>query len=171
MEPIFSKPYLPRYTARPFPAYRYLPFQKDPARPHPRNEPGGHSFLQDEEYLANFLPGDWQACELYLYGIDLFNYGYWWEAHEALETVWHAAGQKSTLCGTFIQGLIQLAGAQLKRFIAEPRGAQSLTRAGCEKIALVDGIYLGIEVEAIIAEVIACLNEDKGVFPRIELHF
>ena len=71
---------------------------------------------------GQLFPGDWQSCELYLYGIDLFNYGYWWEAHEALETVWHAAGQKSTLCGTFIQGLIQLAGAQLKRFIAEPGG-------------------------------------------------
>jgi len=171
MEPIFTKPDLPRYTGRPFPAYRYLPFRKDPTRPHPRNDPGGHSFDQEDEYLAHFLPEDWQGCELYLYAIDLFNYGYWWEAHEALETLWHAAGQKSTLCGRFIQGLIQLAGAQLKRYMAELGGAQSLTRAGSEKIALVEGIYLGIPVATLLAEVNACLEEDKGVFPRIELHF
>lgn len=28
MEPIFTKPDLPRYTGRPFPAYRYLPYRR-----------------------------------------------------------------------------------------------------------------------------------------------
>ena len=105
-------------------------------------DPNGHSYNDDEDYLPSFTSADWPTCEPYLYGIDLFNHGYWWEAHEALETVWLAAGQKSTLCGTFLQGLIQLAGAQLKRFIDEPRGAQSLTRSAVKKLSLIDGIFL-----------------------------
>lgn len=171
MEPIFTKPDLPRYTGRPFPAYRYLPTRSGATLPHPRNDPAGHSYHAEEEYLPAFTPDDWRHCELYLYGIDLFNHGYWWEAHEALEGVWLAAGQRETLCGRFVQGLIQLAGAQLKRFMAEPRGAQSLTVAGIEKISEVEGVYLGIEVGALMAEVERCLREDRGEFPRIELFF
>ena len=171
MEPTFSKPDLPRYTQRPFPPYRYLPFQAGSAHPHPRNDPRGHSYHADEEYLPHFAADDWVTCEPYLYGIDLFNHGYWWESHEALEAVWLAAGQKATLCGRFVQGLIQLAGAQLKRFIAEPRGARSLNRAGCEKIAEATGIYLGIEVASLITEAQRCLDEGRGEYPSIELHF
>jgi hypothetical protein len=171
MEPIFNKPDLPRYTQRPFPPYRYLPFQDNNSHPHPRTDPAGHSYNEEEDYLPHFTPDEWRTCEPYLYGIDLFNHGYWWEAHEALETVWLAAGQKSTQCGKFVQGLIQLAGAQLKRFIDEPGGAQSLTRSGVEKLALVEGIYLGIEVAAFIDEAGRCLREDRGEFPRIELRF
>lgn len=171
MEPPFTRTDLPRYTQRPFPPYRYLPFQGRSTHPHPRNDPAGHSYNQEEGFLANFTPADWRTCEPYLYGIDLFNHGYWWEAHEALESVWLAAGHKATLCGRFVQGLIQLAGAQLKRFIGEPRGAQSLTTAGCEKLSQAEGIYLGIAVATLVAAAQRCLQEDRGEFPRIELHF
>jgi hypothetical protein len=85
--------------------------------------------------------------------------------------VWLAAGQRSTLCGRFVQGLIQLAGAQLKRFINEPRGAQSLTRAGCERLSEFEGVYLGITIEDLVDEAERCLREDRGEYPRIELHF
>jgi hypothetical protein len=162
---------VPRYTQRPFPPYRYLPFRNDPRHPHPRNHPAGHSYAQEEDYLPHFGPDDWATCEPYLFGIDLFNHGYWWEAHDALEAVWLAAGQKSTVCGLFIQGLIQLAGAQLKRFMDEPRGASSLTGSGSAKLALVEGIYLGIVAEQLIADARRCLREDRGEYPRIILNF
>jgi predicted metal-dependent hydrolase len=169
--PIAIKPAPPRYTQRPLPLYRYLPFQGSATLPHPRNDPAGHSFDADEDYLPHFMPEDWTDCEPYLYGIDLFNHGYWWEAHEAFEVVWLAAGQRETLCGIFVQGLIQLAVAQLKRVSGSPSGAQSLTAAGCEKLAVTEEIYLGIEVAALIAEAQRCLREDRGEFPRITLHF
>jgi hypothetical protein len=70
-----------------------------------------------------------------------------------------------------VQGLIQLAAAQLKRFMAEPRGAESLTAAGMEKIAEVEGLFLGIDVAELMAEAERCLREDRGEFPRIELCF
>ncbi len=171
MEPTFSKPDLPRYTKRPFPTCRYLPSQAGDRHPHPRKDPGEDSCAWETLPLKRFTPDDWRICEPYLYGIDLFNHGYWWEAHEIFETVWLAAGQRSTVCGQFVQGLIQLAAAQLKRLIEEPRGAQSLTQAGIEKLSQVEGIYLGIEVAPLIVDVQRCLHEDRGEFPRIELHF
>jgi predicted metal-dependent hydrolase len=170
VEQIDKKPEMPRYSNRPFPAYRYLLSHGSPPLPHPRTDPAGHSYHEEEDYVPAFVHDDWHSCEAYLYGIDLFNYGYWWEAHEALEDVWIAAGQKSTKCGVFLQGLIQLAGAQLKRFVNEPRGAQSLTRSGIEKLSCVEGVYLGIEIKSLIHEAERCLREDRGEFPRIELH-
>lgn len=166
MEPTFTKPELARYTQSPFPAYRYLPFQAD--IPHPRNDPAGHSYGQEEEYVSDFIAEDWRTCEPYLYGIDLFNNGYWWEAHEAWEALWLVAGRES-LAGQFLQGLIQLAGAQLKRFTGVERGAQMLTETGIAKILLAKGVYLGIEIEAFVAELQRCLEENRGEYPRIEL--
>jgi len=71
------------------------------------------------------LPGDWRACELYLEGIDLFNRAFLWEAHEAWEAVWHAAGQESTV-GRYLQGLIQVAAALLKRQLEMETGVRNL---------------------------------------------
>lgn len=161
----------PRYTQRPLPPYRYLPFRGDAGLPHPRNDPAGHSYHAEEDYLPNFTPDDWPGCETYLFGIDLFNHGYFWEAHETWETVWLAAGGRETGCGVFVQGLIQLAAAQLKRFIGEPRGALSLTAGACEKLATAEGLYLGIEVASLMTGAQRCLREDLGEFPKIFLHF
>lgn len=161
----------PRYSARSFPPYRFIPFRDDPQRPHPRNDPAGHSYDQPEEHLPPFHADAWRGCEPYLYGVDLFNYGYWWEAHEAFETVWMVAGLKETLQGRFLQGLIQIAAAQLKRSMGERRGASILTDAGCEKLSEVDGVYLGIDVALLVDEARSCLTEDVGEFPRIVLRF
>ena len=167
MEQIFTDPRPPRYTREPFPAYRYLPFRSD--NPHPRRDPAGHSYGKKEEYLPDFKEEDWQDCHPYLYGVDLFNYGYWWEAHEAWEAVWLAAGQ-DTPVGHFIQGLIQLAAAQLKRFCDEARGARLLTESGIAKLSIARGTCLGIEVAALIAEAERCLLENQGEYPRIRLN-
>ena len=161
----------PRYTRRPLPPYRYLPFQGVKGLPHPRNDPAGHSYNADEEYLSAFAPDDWTRCKPYLYGIDLFNHGYFWEAHEAWETVWLAAGGRETSCGLFVQGLIQLAAAQLKRVIGSQGAAESLTAAACAKLAVVEGVFLGIEVATLVNTARCCLEEDDLQFPRITLQF
>lgn len=167
MEPIYCQP-VARYTDRPFPAYRYLPFR--PGLPHPRLDPGGHSYAEEEEHLPGFAAVDWRDCQPYLYGIDLFNHGYWWEAHEALETVWQAAGTQ-TQAGQFVQGLIQVAAAQLKRFMGEERGARLLTESGSANLSVASGIYLGIRVDVLLSELERCLQEDRGEYPRILLEF
>ncbi len=166
MEPLFKHPAPPRYTGIPFPAYRYLPFVGN--QPHPRRDPGGHSYGKEEDFLPAFAAEDWRSCQPYLYGVDLFNTGYWWEAHEAWETVWLAAGPE-TPAGQFIQGLIQIAAAQLKRFTGESRGAQLLTEAGLVKLQVTEPRYLGIEVKPFAKEVQRCLDEDSGEFPQLQL--
>jgi predicted metal-dependent hydrolase len=50
---------------------------------------------------------------MYLLGIDLFNRGYYWEAHEVWESLWHAAGRHGAIAA-FLKGLIQLAVAGVK---------------------------------------------------------
>lgn len=168
MEPLSTEPELPRYTDTPFPAYCYLPFVA--GIPHPRRDPAGHSYGCEDDYLPDFASEDWRSCQPYLYGIDLFNNGYWWEAHEALEAVWLAAGQ-DTLIGNFIQGLIQLAAAQLKRIVRQERGARLLTESGVAKLSQASGIFLGIEIAQLVATVERCLQEDRGEFPHIRLVF
>jgi predicted metal-dependent hydrolase len=156
----------PRYTTSPFPRYRYLPFVA--GIPHPRRDPDGHSYGQEDEYLPHFDASAWQTCEPYLYGVDLFNSGYWWEAHEAWETVWLAAGPE-TPTGQFVQGLIQIAAAQLKRVTKERRGAVQLTASGIGKLSGGGEQFLGIDVAELRGAAQRCLEEDAGEFPQILL--
>ncbi|MER8440411.1 DUF309 domain-containing protein [Mesorhizobium sp. M1312] len=51
--------------------------------------------------------------DVFRWGIDLFNHGYYWEAHEAWEPLWHAA-QQSAQHRQFFKGLILLAAAGVK---------------------------------------------------------
>ena len=143
-----AKHNVPRYSDRPFPAYRFVPGKT----PHPTRDPHGHSYGVTEVQLGSFDPDDWPACSRYLYGIDLFNYDYWWEAHEAWEAVWRAAGRQSTT-GLFIQGLIQIAVARLKLHQGFRAPAQRLAGEGLAKIPRLDGAYLGINVAEFRLEV------------------
>ena len=130
----------PRYTDRTFPSYRFIPGKA----PHPTRDPKGHSYNKAVEPLEPFEVDQWQCCDEYLYGIDLFNHGYWWEAHEALEAVWVAAGRR-TETGLFIQGLIQIAVAHLKRLQGFNDVSIRMATGGLEKMKPIKGIYLGID--------------------------
>lgn len=67
----------PRFLPdRPFPPYAYVPGDA----PHPTRDPGGHSYGAEFEIPEPPDPEDWRACRDYLYGIDLFNHGFYWEA-------------------------------------------------------------------------------------------
>ena len=155
---------LQRYTSRPFPSYRYIPFQGD--MPHPRNDPDGHSYGREDDYLPEFSARQWMDCQPYLYGVDLFNRGYWWEAHEAWENVWLAAG-RGTRTGMFIQGLIQIAAAQLKRVMHEDQGAKLLTASGIEKLNICKGQFLGIDIARLTAQAEAALQQDVNLFAPV----
>ena len=47
------------------------------------------------------------------WAVQLFNAGYYWESHEAWESLWHAAGRTGALAD-FLKGLIKLAAAGVK---------------------------------------------------------
>ena len=63
--------------------------------------------------------------EDYLYGIDLYNWTYWWEAHEIFEGFWHAYG-RDTPAGNFFQALIHRAAAHLKRELGNEQATRNL---------------------------------------------
>ena len=153
-----------RYTEIPFPSYRFVPGKA----PHPTRDPDGHSYNKPPEQLESFKSEDWQSCEEYLYGIDLFNHEYWWEAHEALEAVWVAAGRR-TETGLFIQGLIQIAVAYLKWFQGFYDTAKQMAAAGLEKMKPIKGTYMGIEVEVFRADVQVYFSGKKETTTIINL--
>ena len=81
-------------------------------------DPGGHSYGTLE---ASHDP------EGLLWGIDLFDQGYPWEAHEAWEPLWFAAERGSALRSLY-KGLILLAAAGVK--VREGKAAPALRHAG-----------------------------------------
>jgi len=154
IEPHPPNPTWPRYSTRPFPSYRFLPGEN----PHPRRDPLGHSYGQPEPKLLASSPEEWQRSEDYLYGIDLYNFAYWWECHEVFEGLWHAVGHNSEQ-GNFFQALIQLAAANLKYFLGNPAAAHNLFRSGIIRLRNVPPMYMGIDVprltEALQAQLIS----------------
>ncbi len=86
-----------------------------------RASPGGHSAGQTREPAPPIGPGGWAASGAYLRGIALFNAGYYWEAHEVWEGLWHAHGRKGPTADV-IKGLIKLAAAGVKVREGQPHG-------------------------------------------------
>jgi hypothetical protein len=74
-----------------------------------------------EEPPGPLDPTRWQENRAYLRGIDLFNCGYYWEAHETWEGLWHRAGRQGPMA-EFLKGLIKLAAAGVKVRQGQPRG-------------------------------------------------
>jgi hypothetical protein len=111
----------PRFLPdEPLPPYTYVPGKT----PHPVSDPAGHSFGVAPERPPTPDPERWWECRAYLRGIDLFNHGFYWEAHEAWEGLWHACGRKGTTAD-FLKGLIHLAAAGVKVRQGVPKGVVS----------------------------------------------
>jgi predicted metal-dependent hydrolase len=136
---------------RAFPPYAFLPGRD----PHPTRDPRGHSYGRAEP-AAGYLPSErWRENEDYLFGIDLYNHGYLWEAHEVWERLWHAS-KGDPLQADLYQGLIQCAAAALKVPMGQPRGLASLTRLAVEKLERVaraaGGDYMGLDLFELVQE-------------------
>ena len=72
-------------------------------------------------------PAEWAKSIDYLYGCDLYNHAYWWEAHEAWEGLWQLT-DKTGIQGRFFQGLIQASACHLKRLVGHANGVERLGR-------------------------------------------
>lgn len=153
----------PRYSTRAFPAYRHVPGKT----PHPTRSPDGHSFARE---LPPFSVDEqsWPSSESYLYAIDLFNHGYYWEAHEVLEALWHGAG-RDTPVGTFAQAVIQAAAALLKLAMGELAPATRLTNAAAAKLRAGPPIVLGVATRELAAELETHVGGRRNGPPVIEL--
>jgi predicted metal-dependent hydrolase len=91
------------------PSYNYIP---GGPWPHPTSDPRGHAFGQVHR-PAPIPPSSWWESPDYLRGVELFNAGFYWEAHEAWEGLWHAHGRTGATAD-LLKGLIKLAAAGLK---------------------------------------------------------
>jgi uncharacterized protein len=99
----------PRYTTRPLPSYSYVPGRF----PHPQSDPAGHSFGRHDPAAAPLDEATWPTNKTWLWATDLFNHGFYWEAHEVWEGLWHAAGRRGRTAD-LLKGLIKLAAAGVK---------------------------------------------------------
>lgn len=156
-----------RYSQRAFPAYRYLPGRA----PHPTRDPAGHSYNGPDYEVESFSPDDWQSCYVYLYAIDLLNQHYWWEAHEALEALWFASGQRKTATGLFIQGLLQIGVGAMKHHLGQKAAADRLWQAAVEKINVGQRYFLGLDVQELRQVVQELINGEREELPELVLHF
>src|SRR5262249_14550794 len=104
-----------------WPSYAFVPGR---GLPHPVRDPLGHLFDTINK-VEKMNPDQWHECRAYLQGVDLFNYGFYWEAHEAWESIWRAYDRSETLA-LFLQGLIKLAAAGVKVREGIPRGTAGL---------------------------------------------
>lgn len=154
----------PRYSARAFPAYCFVPGQT----PHPRRHPQGHSFGLAEPRPLRFNQDEWSASEDYLYAVDLYNFAYWWESHEVFEGLWHAFGRK-TQEGIFFQALIQFAAANLKYVLGKEAATANLSQRGLERLQKVPPHYMGIDLAAFADSVRRWLDTHRYPYVPIQL--
>jgi predicted metal-dependent hydrolase len=90
--------------------------------------------------------------EAWLYGIDLFNTRYFWEAHEAWEKVWQAAPDGSR-GREVVKGLIQIAAGLLKLHLGNEAAARRLAARGAKRIeaaAVHHGVFRGLSLGAVV---------------------
>jgi hypothetical protein len=106
------------------PPYAYLPGKN----PHPVRDPTGHSYHVEPIPFASDAS---LSSDAFLWGLDLFNHGYW-EAHEAWEGLWQVADRDGPLRMLF-KGLILLSAAGVK--ILERKNAAA-ARHGMRAAAL-----------------------------------
>lgn len=109
------------------------------------------------------MPGDsWDGEENslpsnpgFLWAVDLYNHGYYWEAHEAWEHLWKRC-ERDAVLGSFLQGLIQCAGAALKASMEQPEACQRLADRGLAKLLGVAGSFagprLGLDIRGFASE-------------------
>jgi predicted metal-dependent hydrolase len=86
-------------------------------------DPTGHSYHVERIPVAAEAS---LSSDAFLWGLDLFNHGYYWEAHEAWEGLWRVADRDGPLRMLF-KGLILLSAAGVK--IRERKHAAAQRRA------------------------------------------
>lgn len=92
------------------PAYTFVPGSETP---HPVRHPEGHSYNRKGRSPKPLVAESWAESRSYLLAIDLFNFGYYWEAHDEWERLWRVSGP-DTIVGRFLKGLVKLSAAGIK---------------------------------------------------------
>jgi uncharacterized protein len=142
-------PGIPRYCpARPLPPYSYV----SGLNPHPTSDPRGHSFGVHDPPAEPLDESSFLRNATYLHAIDLFNHGFYWEAHEAWEALWHAAGRHGGTAD-FLKGLIKLAAAGVKAREGRAAGVKQHAARAEElfrSVAAVNNRMFGLRLQDLI---------------------
>ena len=146
---------------RAFPAYAYLPGWQ----PHPIRDLDGHSHGLEPVTVA---PETALQSEEFLWGADLFNHGYYWEAHEAWEGLWQAA-RSSPRHRLLFKSLILLAAAGVKLREGKPiPAARHAKRAAATLRKLPAAPDKGVEMAlGMTPQALAMEAESAAQSPRV----
>jgi uncharacterized protein len=113
----------------PFPPYRFVPGHTR----HPF-QPGGYA-AGERPPAPPYEPLErWRHSRPYLRGLDFFNRGWWWEAHESWESLWHVCAGRDPAQHDLLKGLIQLAACALNRERGSDGGAARLLDTACDAL-------------------------------------
>ena len=96
-------------------------------------------------------------------GVDHYNAGRFWQAHESLEVVWRQAAPPER---PLWQGLLQAAAAMLHRERGNRHGVEAQGRAALEKLRAPAPRGFPIETVRFLQELTACI-EAGGPVPRM----
>lgn len=99
------------------PPYTYIPGRT----PHPVSDPRGHSYGITAPPVTQFDPQHPEQSPRWREAVALFEAGYYWEAHEAWESLWHFVGRSGPV-GDCLKGLIKWAAAGVKAHEGRPAG-------------------------------------------------
>lgn len=92
-----------------FPPYAFVPG----FYPHPKNNPQGHSYNKVDKFIKSIDNQNYNEHETYIYSLELFNKGYYWEAHEELEGIWNAINREGYIA-EFLKALIKICASGVK---------------------------------------------------------
>ena len=109
----------PRYTNIEFPDYPHIPGKT----PHP-NKRGGHSFNKPEPKCLGLQESFWNN-KCFFFGVDLFNYSYYWESHVYWEGVWHKSNHIE-IYDCFLKAIIKIAAGLIKKNMGQISVANDL---------------------------------------------
>lgn len=135
---------------REFPPYTYVP---GGGFPHPTASPEGHSAGRAHPTAPPIRDDAWRESPVYLRGLALFDAGYYWEAHECWEALWHAHGRRGPTADV-LKALIKLAAAGVKAREGRPGGVATHARRAAEVLAAARGAggprRLGLDLDRLI---------------------
>ncbi|HZL98752.1 MAG TPA: DUF309 domain-containing protein, partial [Planctomycetota bacterium] len=144
----------------PFPPYRFVPGGREP---HPLME-GGYAHGRPAAPPPFRAAGEWRLNRAYLRGLDCFNRGWWWEAHEAWESYWHVVEGRDETQHRFFKALIQLAACALQRERGSDAGAARLLFSAVKlleglRAAAPGGRLCGLDLDRLVGQAHQFLGE------------
>ena len=143
----------------PLPPYTFVPGRT----PHPHSDPQGHAFGLPPEPPEMLDDVRWRECGPYLRGLDLFNHGYCWEAHEVWEGLWNTAGRRGPLAD-FLKGLIKLAAAGVKARAGQPEGVRHHARRAAQLFHEVGSArFCGLDLDELTAAALQIAEQPPAV--------